>query len=79
MGGDVWRLPDVAYGYLKLARIGMARAFSNCVSDGRMPFDEARALAERWLNTNAFAIYPKLKLYALKKTQKNLDNPSRFS
>lgn len=74
MGGDAWRLPDVAYGHLKLARIGMARAFSNCVSDGRVSFAEARALAERWLNTNAFLIYPKLKLFASKKPKKVLDN-----
>ena len=71
IGGDVWRLPDVAYGHLKLARTGMARAFSNCVSDGRISFDEVRALAERWLNTNAFTIYPKLKLYALKTRKKS--------
>lgn len=75
MGGDVWRLPDVAYGHLKLARIGIARAFSNCVSAGRVSLAEARALAESWLNTNAFSIYPKLGLLALQKTKKKgLDN-----
>ncbi|MDD5706174.1 MAG: amidohydrolase family protein [Kiritimatiellae bacterium] len=64
MGGDIWRLPDVAYGYLKLARLGLARALSGCVSDGRLSSGEACALAEAWLNSNAFAIYPKLKLPA---------------
>jgi len=64
MGGDVSLLPDVAYGYLKLARIGMARALSNCIDDKLLSLREARAIADTWLFKNAFTIYPKLRLYA---------------
>ncbi|MFA7159844.1 MAG: amidohydrolase family protein [Kiritimatiellia bacterium] len=64
MGGDTWRLPDVSYGFLKLARAGLARALSGCIHDGRLSFDEARDLAERWLYSNAFSVYPQLKLHA---------------
>lgn len=69
MGGDVRRLPDVAYGHLKLARTSLARALSNCISDGRISFNEACSLAKDWLYDNAFKIYPKLKLYASAKKQ----------
>ena len=64
MGGDTWRLPDVSYGFLKMARISLARALSGCIHDSRLAFDEARVLAERWLYSNAFSIYPQLKLHA---------------
>lgn len=64
MGGDTWRLPDVSYGFLKLARAGLARALSTCISDKRLSPGEARALAEAWLYRNAFSIYPKLRIPA---------------
>ena len=60
MGGDYWRLPDVAYGHLKLARMLFARALCACIDERWITEPEARSIADCWLHDNAYEHYPLL-------------------
>lgn len=60
MGGDYWRLPDVAYGHLKLARELLGRALAICREERWLTAADARRIADRWLFDNAYDIYPLL-------------------
>ena len=60
MGGDYWKLPDVAYGHLKLARELLSRALAICREEHWITEADARRIADRWLFYNAYDIYPLL-------------------
>ena len=60
MGGDYWRLPDVAYGHLKLARELLSRALATCREECWITEADGRLIADRWLFYNAYDIYPLL-------------------